>query len=206
MIKIEGMDGHPVNDGRLCTKGLANREYIYRQDRIRTPLKRVGKRGEGKFREISWDQAYEEIAAGLNNCKMQYGAESVAFYSGYSKWYRPTLRRLAYAFGSPNYGCESSACYTAAFMAWKLAAGDPGLPGRRVHLPGPALGTADDSASVQPLQGAVGTAAVGEEDFRLSLQGLQIGETLADGPRLVVDGDDEGNLHGRTPWRKSLRT
>ena len=82
----------------------------------------------------------------------------------------------------------------------------PGLPGRRVHLPGPALGTADDSASVQPLQGAVGTAAVGEEDFRLSLQGLQIGETLADGPRLVVDGDDEGNLHGRTPWRKSLRT
>lgn len=70
VIKIEGMDGHPVNDGRLCTKGLANREYIYRQDRIRTPLKRVGKRGEGKFREISWDQAYEEIAAGLNNCKM----------------------------------------------------------------------------------------------------------------------------------------
>lgn len=128
VIKIEGMDGHPVNDGRLCTKGLANREYIYRQDRIRTPLKRVGKRGEGKFREISWDQAYEEIAAGLNNCKMQYGAESVAFYSGYSKWYRPTLRRLAYAFGSPNYGCESSACYTAAFMAWKLAAGDQANP------------------------------------------------------------------------------
>ena len=110
VIKIEGIDGHPSNDGRLCTKGMANREYIYREDRIKTPLRRVGKRGEGRFEPISWEEAYEEIAKGLNRCKEKYGAESVAFYSGYSKWYRQMLRRLAYAFGSPNYGCESSAC------------------------------------------------------------------------------------------------
>ena len=45
VIKIEGIDGHPSNDGRLCTKGLSNRQYIYREDRVLTPLKRVGKRG-----------------------------------------------------------------------------------------------------------------------------------------------------------------
>lgn len=128
VIKIEGIDGHPSNDGRLCTKGMANREYIYREDRIKTPLKRVGKRGEGKFEPISWEEAYAQIAKGLNSCKEKYGAESVAFYSGYSKWYRQMLRRLAYAFGSPNYGAESSACYTAAFMAWKVAAGEQGSP------------------------------------------------------------------------------
>lgn len=128
VIKIEGLDGHPTNDGRLCTKGMANREYIYREDRIKTPLRRVGKRGEGKFEPISWDDAYAEIAEKLNACKEKYGAESVAFYSGYSKWYRQLLRRLAYAFGSPNYGCESSACYTASFMAWKVAAGDQAGP------------------------------------------------------------------------------
>lgn len=128
VIKIEGMDGHPKNDGRLCTKGMANREYVYREDRILTPLRRVGERGEGKFEPITWDEAYAEIAEKLNACKAEYGAESVAFYSGYSKWYRQLLRRLAYAFGSPNYGCESSACYTAAFMAWKVAAGDQGNP------------------------------------------------------------------------------
>ena len=44
VIKIEGMDGHPVNDGRLCPKGLSNRQYIYRKDRIMTPLRRVGPR------------------------------------------------------------------------------------------------------------------------------------------------------------------
>lgn len=128
VIKIEGIDGHPSNDGRLCTKGLSNRQYLYREDRILTPLKRVGKRGEGKFEPITWDEAYAEIAKGLNAAKEKYGAESVAFYSGYSKWYRQMLRRLAYAFGSPNYGCESSACYTAAFMAWKVAAGEQGGP------------------------------------------------------------------------------
>ena len=42
VIKIEGIDGHPANDGKLCTKGLANRQYIYREDRIKTPLRRTG--------------------------------------------------------------------------------------------------------------------------------------------------------------------
>lgn len=128
VIKIEGIDGHPANDGRLCPKGLSNRQFIYRKDRIQTPLRRTGKRGEGKFEPITWEEAYAEIARGLNVAKETYGAESVAFYSGYSKWYRQMLRRLAYAFGSPNYGCESSACYTAAFMAWKVAAGEQGGP------------------------------------------------------------------------------
>lgn len=74
VIKIEGIDGHPSNDGRLCTKGLSNRQYIYREDRILTPLKRVGKRGEGKFEPITWDEAYAEIAKGLNAAKAKYGA------------------------------------------------------------------------------------------------------------------------------------
>lgn len=130
VIKIEGLDGHPVNQGKLCTKGLANRQFIYREDRILTPLRRVGARGEGKFEPISWKEAYEAISEGLNKTKQKFGAESIAFYSGYSKWYRQMLRRFAYAFGSPNYGCESSVCYTAAYMAWKIAAGDQGRPDR----------------------------------------------------------------------------
>ena len=55
VIKIEGTDGFPTNNGVLCTKGAANRQYIYREDRLKTPMKRVGKRGEGKFEPISWD-------------------------------------------------------------------------------------------------------------------------------------------------------
>ena len=91
VVKIEGTADHPVNHGLLCPKGLSNRQYIYREDRIRTPLRRVGKRGEGKFEPISWDEAYREIASRLNAIKAKHGPESVIFYSGYTKWYRPCL-------------------------------------------------------------------------------------------------------------------
>ena len=123
VIKIEGTKEHPMNKGLLCTKGLCNREYIYREDRIKTPLKRIGKRGEGKFKPISWDEAYREIAEKLNRVKSEYGAKHVAFFTGYGKWYRPFLQRFASSFGSPNYGTESSSCSTSAQMAGNVATG-----------------------------------------------------------------------------------
>ena len=123
IIKVEGTKEHPTNHGLLCTRGQANRQYVYRGDRIRTPLRRVGKRGEGKFEPISWEEALDEAAAHMKRFKAESGAQSVAFYSGYNKWYRPFLQRMAYAFGSPNYGTESSSCFTASIMAWRLNAG-----------------------------------------------------------------------------------
>ncbi|GAA0235490.1 molybdopterin-containing oxidoreductase family protein [Metaclostridioides mangenotii] len=123
VIKIEGTEEHPMNKGLLCTKGLCNKEFIYREDRLKYPLKRIGKRGEGKFKEISWDEAYNEIAEKLNGIKKEYGAEQVAFFTGYPKWYRPFLQRFAFSFGSPNYGTESSSCSTSAKMAGEAATG-----------------------------------------------------------------------------------
>ena len=63
MVKLEGMDEHPQSKGRMCVKGLSGRQFAYREDRILTPLKRVGERGEGKFEPITWEQAYDEIAS-----------------------------------------------------------------------------------------------------------------------------------------------
>ena len=65
IIRVEGTPGHPYSHGKLCTKGSAQRNYIYREDRIKTPLRRVGARGEGKFEPISWDEAYQIIAERL---------------------------------------------------------------------------------------------------------------------------------------------
>lgn len=123
LIKVEGTQEHPKNHGFLCTKGQANRAFIYRKDRILTPLKRVGERGEGKFQAISWEEAYGEIAARLNGIKAEDGPEAVAFFGGYNKWYRPWLRRFAHSFGSMNYGTESSTCMTGGWIAWKLSSG-----------------------------------------------------------------------------------
>lgn len=125
VIKVEGMPEHPQSKGKLCTKGLGNRQYLYREDRILTPLKRVGERGEGKFEPISWDEAIATISEKLLETREKYGAHRVAFYSGYSKWYRFMYRRFAHDFGTQNYGTESSSCFTSGLMAWLVAAGTP---------------------------------------------------------------------------------
>lgn len=124
VIKVEGMPEHPQSKGKLCTKGLGNRQYLYREDRIQTPLKRVGERGEGKFEPISWDEAIATISEKLLETKEKYGADKVAFYSGYSKWYRFMFRRFAHVFGTQSYGTESSSCFTSGLMAWQVAANE----------------------------------------------------------------------------------
>jgi anaerobic selenocysteine-containing dehydrogenase len=128
IFKIEGSKEHPYNVGTLCAKGAANRQYIYSEDRLKTPLKRIGPRGSGKFEPISWDEALDTLAAKFNEIKSQTGPESVAFFAGYTKYFRPYLKRLAHSFGSPNYLTESSTCHQATALAQKLTFGLPGGP------------------------------------------------------------------------------
>ncbi len=123
ITKIAGDPEHPSGKGALCLRGNAYREYIYREDRIKMPLLRTGERGNGEFKEISWDEAFGLAAEKLNEIKANYGAESVAFFSGYEKWYRPFLQRLSYSFGSPNYGTESSTCFTSSIMSHMCSSG-----------------------------------------------------------------------------------
>ena len=63
--EIHGDPTMPFTDGTLCTKVAHYLERTYAPDRLRHPLKRIGKKGEGKFRRISWDEALDEIAARL---------------------------------------------------------------------------------------------------------------------------------------------
>jgi len=100
-----------------CPRGACAADYEYRSDRILTPLRRIGARGEGKFEPISWDEALDLIAEKLLAVRAAHGADSVVFYTGYSKWYRPMFHRLAGSFGSVNYGTESSSCHHACVVA-----------------------------------------------------------------------------------------
>jgi anaerobic selenocysteine-containing dehydrogenase len=128
IIKIEGSEENPYNRGTLCAKGAANRQYIYSEERLKTPLKRTGPRGSGNFEPISWEEALETIAARFHAIKNENGPESVVFFSGYTKYFRPYLKRLAHSFGSPNYLSESSTCFHAMAMAQRLTFGLPAGP------------------------------------------------------------------------------
>ena len=123
IIRAEGDAENPHSKGKLCPRGAGIRQYVYNKERILHPLRRVGEKGSGEFEQISWEEAYKTIAEKLNGYKAEYGPESVAFFAGFSKWFRPVLLRLASSFGSPNYMTEGSCCQEAHKMAWWLVFG-----------------------------------------------------------------------------------
>ena len=63
--KIQGDPHAPFTEGTLCNKVSHYLERTYSADRLKYPMKRVGKKGEGKFERIGWDAALDEIAARL---------------------------------------------------------------------------------------------------------------------------------------------
>jgi len=67
---------------RGCNKGLRHARYMYGKQRVLYPMKRVGKRGEGKWQRISWDQATREIAEKFIEVAVKHGPDSITLGSG----------------------------------------------------------------------------------------------------------------------------
>src|SRR5258708_5905792 len=61
-VRVAGDPNHPFTRGVLCTKVADYEQRTYSQARVRTCLRRVGAKGEGRFAPISWDEALDEIA------------------------------------------------------------------------------------------------------------------------------------------------
>lgn len=72
-----GSDEYGNHQVRACLRGRSIRRRINHPDRLNYPMKRVGKRGEGKFERISWDEALDTIASSLKKTVEQYGNEAV---------------------------------------------------------------------------------------------------------------------------------
>jgi len=111
-VKIQGDPDSPPNMGGLCRIGRAALEYMNHPDRLKHPLKRTGERGEGKWQEISWEEAWHVAAEGLNGIKRKHGPEAVVMVHGSAKAFIDThLVRLANAFGTPNVVCADHVCH-----------------------------------------------------------------------------------------------
>jgi len=105
VVRIEGNPKEKSTQGAICARGNAGISLLEDPDRIRTPLIRVGKRGEGKFRKASWEEAYRYIADRLAKIRPEE--------LGVGR--RPSatdvfLLTFAKAFGTPNIFNHESSC------------------------------------------------------------------------------------------------
>lgn len=74
-LESDDRDYDEIDNPRLlaCARGKAYLRRQYHPDRLKYPMRRVGKRGEGKFQRISWDEALETVAGEINRIKDKYG-------------------------------------------------------------------------------------------------------------------------------------
>lgn len=106
--RVQGVSKSPIKG---CPRWKRVTEIFYHPDRLKFPLKRVGDRGANKWEQISWDQAFDEIAGRLQKIRVEFGAEAVAGTGGTSRTYEELRYRFFNLFGSPNLIGQGHICH-----------------------------------------------------------------------------------------------
>ncbi|MCB2099262.1 MAG: molybdopterin oxidoreductase family protein [Rhodobacterales bacterium] len=154
---IQGNRNHPVNQGVLCAKGSAGIMNVRSPARLRKPLRRVGPRGSGEFREIEWDEALDIATGWLARCRAT-DPRRLAFFTGRDQSQSLTSW-WAQNFGTPNYAAHGGFCsvnmaagglYTIASAFWEF--GEPDWEHTKYFL---MFGVAEDHDS-NPIKKGIG--------------------------------------------------
>ena len=84
IVKVKNDKTHPVSKNGICRKMQHYEQDIYSMDRLMKPMRRVGKKGEGKFEPISWNEAVREITDHFKDIIEKWGSEAIlpCVYSG----------------------------------------------------------------------------------------------------------------------------
>lgn len=143
LVRVEPDKEHPVSRGTLCPKAFAIPEIVYHPERMRYPLKRLGKRGEGRWERIDWNEAFSIVSSKLVEVREEYGAESIlGGQGGYtlSQGLQQALGMFWHLLGTPNVLSPTHVCtvpaayaniYTCGFPATVGLMGNPDLENSR---------------------------------------------------------------------------
>ena len=82
--KIEGNPYHPLNKGKLCAKGQSAVQWVYNEQRLKSPVVRAGEKVTGIFKRVSWDEAMGIIVDSVKDIREQYGPEYIMLSKGQS--------------------------------------------------------------------------------------------------------------------------
>jgi len=128
--KVVKLDPNPLftkSRSFLCARGNAGIAAVYDPDRLKWPLIRVGKRGEGKFRKATWEEAYEYIREKMVKIleEEKDNRSAIAFGAGAGAE-EPMFATFLNGVGSSNFVDHFTTCFAPAFMANKLTYGSWG--------------------------------------------------------------------------------
>src|SRR5499433_4373290 len=77
IVKIQGDPEHPMTAGFACAKVNREHEWVHSPERVRTPLRRVGAKGEGRFQPISWSQALDIVHERFTAVMAAHGPQAI---------------------------------------------------------------------------------------------------------------------------------
>ena len=128
VVRTVGDPQHPFTRGFLCGKVNRYAERVHSPERLLTPLRRVGAKGEGQFTPITWDSALHEIVSRWQAIICRYGSEAIAGYA-YSAHQglvnRNFTQALFHALGATRVNA-GAVCDTCCGEAWELTVGAVG--------------------------------------------------------------------------------
>ena len=119
IAKFEGNPMHPGSRGRTCAKGPATLNQIHDPERILVPLKRAGPRGSGKFEEVSWEAALDDIGGRIKKAITEDRRDEVMYHVGRPGEDHFVLRMLQ-AWGVDGHNSHTNVCSASARLGYSL--------------------------------------------------------------------------------------
>jgi len=107
LAAIQGNPKHVNNRGKICARGIAAINQVYDPDRILHPMRRTGKRGEKKWKKLSWDEALGEIYKRLRTIRNQGNEEKFVFHAD-NRNITGLTQRFLKTYGNPTILCSDS--------------------------------------------------------------------------------------------------
>ena len=117
--KFEGNPYHPGSRGRNCAKGPATINQITDPDRILYPLKRAGKRGEGKWERVSWEEVLDDISSRLRKALQEKRHNEIAYHVG-RPGHEGYANRVLQAWGVDGHNSHTNICSSGARFGYNL--------------------------------------------------------------------------------------
>jgi anaerobic selenocysteine-containing dehydrogenase len=117
--KFEGNPYHPGSRGRNCAKGPATINQINDPDRVLYPLKRVGKRGEGKWEQVSWDAVLDDIAGRMRKAIQEGRNNEIAYHVG-RPGHEGYMDRVLQAWNIDGHNSHTNICSSGARFGYAI--------------------------------------------------------------------------------------